>query len=154
MRRFEAFAVALETLSTSETAWWAREGSNLQPDRYERRGRSEKPGRIRWLARLLMTFVAVRLRRLVGHSLVRAGGFLELASFKNRGPPRSIPFTRKRSQLYRNSVKSYVIYGAMSELLCGFFEGHRPQNHGIEHIFKLFTLIFQIHIVANLRNNN
>src|ERR1700687_359128 len=35
-RRFEAFVTASETLGAKWTAWWAREDSNLQPDRYER----------------------------------------------------------------------------------------------------------------------
>ena len=42
-RHFEAFAPASETLRTERNAWWAREDSNLQPDRYERvliRGKS------------------------------------------------------------------------------------------------------------------
>jgi hypothetical protein len=35
-RGFGAFVTGAETLRTRQSAWWAREDSNLQPDRYER----------------------------------------------------------------------------------------------------------------------
>jgi hypothetical protein len=36
VRRFGAFGRGSETLGIERTAWWARQDSNLQPDRYER----------------------------------------------------------------------------------------------------------------------
>ena len=55
--------------ASSLDGWWARQDSNLQPDRYERHG---LPGKARkGLARSATALVPVWLRRFVGQSLVR-----------------------------------------------------------------------------------
>ena len=58
------------SLPIPASAWWARQDSNLQPDRYERPARPEKTNEIRSLSSRPTTFVRIRSRGFCGHPVV------------------------------------------------------------------------------------
>src|SRR6266481_2408393 len=51
------------------TAWWAREDSNLQPDRYERSAYPGRSRKIRYLGERSTTFVHVWCTHFIGQTL-------------------------------------------------------------------------------------
>ena len=65
-----AFRPELETLKTSGNAWWARQDSNLQPDRYERPALPGEINKIRTFSSCSVTFVHVRSRGFCGRPVV------------------------------------------------------------------------------------
>jgi len=58
-RQYAAFAPYSGTVRFLESAWWAREDSNLQPSGYERRNRAGKFSNNRYFCACSLTFVRV-----------------------------------------------------------------------------------------------
>ena len=69
-RQYAAFAPYSGTVRFLESAWWAREDSNLQPSGYERPNRAGKLSNNRYFCARSLTFVRVWLRRFIGYPLV------------------------------------------------------------------------------------